>query len=131
MTLLPITLTIAGACGLLSLWLAFRVSRIRLRDKISLGDAGNAALLAHIRAHANFSEYAPLFLILLGLVELAVGSRLPLWVAGASFVLARVAHAIGMGRPPPNAYRVGGAAVTWLLLGGLAAYAIVLPYLAG
>lgn len=130
MILLPITLTIAGACGLVALWLALRVSQLRIRHGISMGDAGDATLLARTRAHANFSEYAPLFLILLGLVELAVGSRLPLWVAGAAFVLARMAHAAGMERPSPNTFRAGGTAVTWLLLGGLAAYAIALPYLA-
>lgn len=129
MTLLPITLTIAGAAALVSLWLAFRVSQLRLRHKISMGDAGNAELLARSRAHANFTEYAPLFLILLGVLELGAGSGFWLWIAGAAFVLARLAHGLGMSRPAPNALRAGGAGLTWLLLAALAAYAIALPYL--
>lgn len=128
MTVLPITLTIAAACGLMSLWLAFRVIVLRRREKVSIGHAGNDALLARMRAHSNFAEYAPLFVILLGLLELAVGSQSWLWLAGAGFVLARVAHAIGMDRPAPNALRMGGMIGTLLLLAGLAGYAIAVAY---
>lgn len=128
MTVLPITLTIAAACGLMSLWLAFRVIVLRRREKVSIGHAGNDALLPRMRAHSNFAEYAPLFVILLGLLELAVGSQSWLWLAGAGFVLARVAHAIGMDRPAPNALRMGGMIGTLLLLAGLAGYAIAVAY---
>lgn len=129
MTSLPITLTIAGACGLLALWLAFRVSQLRFRHKISIGDAGNDALMARMRAHANFSEYTPLFLILLAMLELAHGSALWLWVGGALFVLARVAHFLGMDRPAPNPFRIVGTVLTWLPLGAFAVAALVTPYL--
>lgn len=129
MTLLPITLTITGASGLLALWLAYRVTRLRFRHNISMGDAGNEALVARMRAHANFSEYTPLFLILLGLLELAHGSALLLWAGGALFVLARVAHLLGMERPAPNAFRIAGAALTWLALGAFAIAALLTPYL--
>jgi len=128
MTVLPITLTIAAACGFMSLWLAFRVIVLRRREKVSIGHAGNDTLHARIRAHSNFAEYAPLFVILLGLLELAVGSQSCLWFAGAGFVLARIAHAIGMDRPAPNAFRIGGVIGTLLLLGGLACYAIAVAY---
>lgn len=129
MTLLPITLTIAGACGLLSLWLAYRVSQLRLRHKILMGDAGNDALIVRMRAHANFSEYTPLFLLLLALLELAHGSALWLWIGGAVFVLARIAHFLGMDRPAPNILRAGGTAMTWLPLAAFAAMAVATPYL--
>ena len=129
MTLLPITLTIAGACGLLALWLAFRVSQLRLRHKVSVGDAGNDALLARMRAHANFTEYAPLFLLLLGVLELAHGSALWHWIGGALFVLSRVAHPLGMDRPAPNILRAGGIGLTWLCLGAFAVMALASPYL--
>lgn len=129
MTLLPITLTIAGACGLLALWLAARVTQLRMRHNISLGDAGNDALLGRMRAHANFAEYAPLFLILLALLELAHGAVSWLWIAGAVFVLARVAHLLGMDRPAPNALRIAGTMLTWLSLGALSGMALATPYL--
>ena len=126
--ILPISLTAAGAAALLSIWLALRVSHLRRLHRVSVGHGGNAAVEARMRAHANFAEYAPLFLILLALVEAAVGSSLWLWGAAILFILARLAHPFGMERPAPNALRMGGVAVTWLVLLGLAVCAIAIPY---
>jgi hypothetical protein len=129
--LLPITLTIAGAAALLNIWLARRVGQVRLRDKVSIGDGGNPALTARMRAHSNFVEYTPFFLILLALIELAVGSAAWLWGAAILFILGRIAHAFGMDRPQPDRLRLRmiGIIVTLLVLLGLALYAIALPYL--
>lgn len=122
---LPITLTIAGAAALLNIWLGWRVSQLRLRHKVSIGDEGNAQVTARMRAHANYAEYTPFFLILLGLIELAVGSPLWLWGIAIVYVLARIAHAFGMDRGRgPNPLRVGGVAVSWAALIALAAAAI-------
>jgi uncharacterized membrane protein YecN with MAPEG domain len=126
--ILPITLTIAGAAALINLWLGFRVSQLRWRHKVSIGDGGNSAVSTRMRAHSNFVEYTPFFVILLALIELARGSETWLWAAAILFILARLAHAFGMDRPAPNALRVAGAAVTWLVLLGLAVYALYLPY---
>lgn len=128
--ILPITLTMAGAATLLNVWLGFRVSRLRLRHKVSIGDEGNAAVAARMRAQANFVEYTPFFLILLGLVELARGSPTWLWAVAILYMLGRLAHPFGLERRGLNALRSGGIAVTWLVLLGLAAYALALPYLA-
>ena len=129
--ILPITLTIAGAAALLNIWLARRVGQMRLTHKVSIGDGGNEALIARMRAQANFIEYTPFVLILIGLIELAEGSRLWLWIVGAVYILARIAHGFGMDRPrsDPLRLRTIGIAVTALILFGLAVYAIVLPYL--
>ena len=54
MDVLTITLTIAGAAALLNLWLGMRVSQLRIRDKVAIGDGGNARIAARMRAHANF-----------------------------------------------------------------------------
>ena len=129
MNMLPITLTIAGAAALLNLWLGARVSQLRIRDKVSIGDGGNPAVAARMRAHANFVEYAPFFLILLGLVELARGSQTWLWGLGILFILGRLMHPFGMDRPSPNALRMGGTILTWLTLIGLAIYALAIPYM--
>lgn len=127
--ILPITLTIAGAAALLSIWLSLRVSQLRRQYKVSIGDGGNEAVRARMRAHANFVETTPIFLILLALVELGRGSPTWLWLVAILFILARLAHPFGMERPAPNGLRIGSILVTWLVLLGLAAYAIAIPYM--
>ena len=126
---LPISLTIAGAAALINVWLGTRVSQVRLSDKVSVGDGGNPRVACRMRAHANFVEYTPFFLILLALVELARGPAMWLWGVAILYVLARLAHPFGMDRPAPNKIRVGAMVVTWLVLIGLALYALSIPYL--
>jgi uncharacterized protein len=123
---LPVTLTIAAAAALLNLWLGLRITAARVRDKVLVGDGGLAPMTARMRAHANFAEYAPFVLILLALVELAGGWPTGLWIAGALFVVARVAHAFGMDRASANPLRAGGALVTWLVLAALAGWALAI-----
>lgn len=94
--LLPITLTTAAACGLLNLWLGARVGKVRIAEKVFIGDGGNELVLRRMRAQANFVEYAPIILILIAALELGVGSQTWLWVASVLFVLARVCHLFGM-----------------------------------
>ena len=127
--ILPITLTIAGAAALLNIWLSLRVSHLRRLHKVSIGDGGHEGVRTRMRAHANFAEATPIFLILLALVELAKGSPLWLWLAGILFILARLAHPFGMERPAPNALRMGSVGISWLVLLALGAYAIAIPYL--
>ena len=118
MTTLPITLTIAGAAALLNIWLAYRVSAQRRQHKVSLGHGGNPGLEARMRAHGNYVEYTPFFLILLGLIELARGAETWLWLVAIIFIVGRILHAFGMDRPAPNALRVIGILLTWLTLAG-------------
>ena len=129
MTTLPITLTIAAAAALINIWLGSRVSRVRIRDKVLTGDGGNDRILCRMRAQANFVEYTPFFLILLGLIELARGSATWLWAVSIVYILARLAHPFGMDRRAPNLLRMGSVIVTWAVLVGLAAYALSIPYL--
>ncbi len=105
--LLPITLTFAAACALLNLWLAIRCARFRISDKIMHGDAGHALLAKRMRAHANFIEYTPIVLILFALIELAAGPSLWLWIGALAYILARIAHGIGMDADKPTAWRAG------------------------
>lgn len=126
--ILPITLTIAGAAAILLIWLASRVSRLRRAFKVGVGDGGNEALLRRIRAHGNYTENMPIVLILLGLIELAGGDRRILWAAGIAFILARIAHALGMDRPSPNLLRMIGMGVNALVLIGLAGWALSFAY---
>ena len=128
--LLPITLTLAAASALLALWLAIRVSRARMSAQVAIGDGGDPLLITRMRAHANFVEYTPFVLILIALVELARGPKTWLWIVAIVYVLARISHAFGMERKPPNALRAGGILVTMVVLIVLAAYALVIVYTA-
>ncbi|QLC25277.1 MAPEG family protein [Parasphingopyxis algicola] len=123
---LEITLIIAAAAALLNIWLAVRVGRVRTSEKVSVGDGGNELLTRRMRAHANFAEYTPFFLILLALVELAWGASLWLWGAAILFILGRIAHGFGM--DGNDKLRAFGTFSTLLVLLGLAIYALVIAY---
>ena len=124
--ILPITLTIAGAAALLNVWLGRRAGQVRMANRIWIGDGGNEALVARMRAQANFVEYTPFVLILIALVELARGSEAWLWVVGVVYIVARILHGFGMDRPLPDPLKLRfiGTLLTGLILIGLALYAI-------
>jgi uncharacterized membrane protein YecN with MAPEG domain len=126
--ILPVTLVIAAAIGLINVWLALAVGRNRVSSKINLGDGGEAAMTARIRAHGNLTEYAPTVLILMALIELARGPSLWLWIVGAVFILVRLAHAFGIVRPAPSALRMIGALGTWVVIIVLAIWALAISY---
>ena len=139
MTLLPITLTIASLAALLLLWLSIAVIRQRLATESSLGDGGGldmtatggknyAPLQVAIRCQGNFTEYVPILLILLGLLEVGGGSAAFLWVCGIILLVGRVLHVIGMNRPAPNPFRVAGMLSTFGLLIIFAGYGLFLVW---
>jgi uncharacterized protein len=123
---LPITLVTAGAAAIINFWLAMRVGRARHSESVSIGDGGNLKLIARMRAQANFVEYAPFVLILIGLIEFTAGTSLWLWAVAAIFLLSRVAHPLGM--DGLRYARSAGIVVTFLVMVGLAIYAVVLPF---
>lgn len=100
-----------------------RVGQSRIKNKVSLGDGNNPALLARIRAHANFVETTPFALI--GLFAMASLSAAPiiLHIFGAGFTFGRIAHAHGMAQE--NALGKGrtlGAMLSLLTFVGMAVY---------
>lgn len=121
-----ITLLVAAALGLLDLWLGVRLSLLRRRNRVSVGDGGQPAVEARMRAHANFTEYVPIALILMMLIELCAGGSTRLWLLGAVLVIARLLHPFGMDRPAPNAPRAAGAILTWAVLLALVIWAATL-----
>ncbi len=129
MIILPVTLTAAGLAALLNIWIANRVGRVRGQEKVLIGDGGNARLIAAMRAHANYVEYTPFVLVLLGFIEVGVGSQWWLWMVALVYLVGRVAHALGMTLDSPLRLRLIGTVVTMLTLAGLGIYAITLPHL--
>lgn len=124
---MSVTLVTAGLCGLIFFILSLQVSLVRRAQKVSLGDGGNDLLLSRIRAHANFAEYVPLALILIGVIETEAGESIGLSAAGTLLILSRVAHAIGMhSRSGP--FRAAGTIGTYIVLVGTSIWAIVVAF---
>ena len=124
--MLTISLAFAAACALINLWLAVRCGQVRTAEKISHGDGGSVLLGRRMRAHANFTEFTPIVLILFVLVEAALGASIWLWAVAGLYVLARICHAIGMDADKDAPTRMIGILVTFLVtlgLAGTAAYA--------
>lgn len=126
--LLPITLTTAGAAALLNFWLSFRIATLRSSENIWVGDGGHPLLTARMRAQLNFAEYAPIVLILIGLVEAGKGTQLWLEIVAGVFIVGRICHAFGMDGWKPG--RMIGMACTAPVMIGLGVYAIVIAAMA-
>lgn len=60
------------------------------------GDGGDDVLRRRIRAFGNFSEYAPICLILLALLEAQGAGTTWLWLTATLLVAGRVIHGLGM-----------------------------------
>jgi len=119
----PITLLTAAAAVAVNIWLGARVVRSRRDNGVRIGDGGNEAVLRRMRAQANFLENTTLFLFLLIALELSGANRMALGLIAASFMLARVSHAVGMDGPHLYRWRVAGMITTVLALIALALWA--------
>ncbi|MEF8794693.1 MAPEG family protein [Thiohalorhabdus sp.] len=121
----PITGLYAALCALVLLGLAVRVSWVRRRAEIFLGDGGDPALQRAVRAHANAAENMPLALLLLLTVELAGTAGWLLHGAGIALVAGRILHGWGLNRSAGASFgRVAGMALTWGTMGVLAGIAL-------
>lgn len=111
-----ITIIYAGILALMLVALSAYVVAGRVKNRVSLGDGGNEDMTVRIRAHANFAEHVPLALIAMGLLETRGTAGWVLHLMGIVLVLSRLAHPIGLRRPPPNPLRGGAVVGTWLVL---------------
>ncbi|WP_417621085.1 MAPEG family protein [Parasphingorhabdus sp.] len=101
---LPVTGLAAAICALLLIYCAYATVKVRIASQIGFGDGDNPDLLAARRTHANLSEHAPVFLIMLAVLELANAHHLGLTAIAAIFLIGRVAHIVGM-----NQHHKGGS----------------------
>jgi len=86
----------AAALMLMQMVLMGLVIKQRGTSDVLIGDGGVDAMQQAVRAHGNFIENAPTFLIGLALIELMVGANTWVIVMGSVFVLGRLLHAVGM-----------------------------------
>ena len=123
------TAVYAALLALVFLGLSGWVMAGRVSDNVLLGDGGDAALLKRVRSHANFSEYVPLALILVGLLEAGGGSHGLVQGLLLALLVGRVLHPVGMFAPPNSprqfACRGGGMLLTLATL-AIAAIALLL-----
>ena len=133
---MTITLISASLLGLLLFALTMNIVKYRMATKTSMGDADNPDLLRAVRAHGNLIEYAPLMLILIGLLEYNRFSMPFVLGLSIAFVLGRILHGLGLGYPglfpdDTNKFRQFGALITMICLlvasvaGLLAAYRFI------
>jgi uncharacterized membrane protein YecN with MAPEG domain len=105
--------------GLLVLWflvLSWRV--IQRRGKgIYLGDGGDQALLRVIRGHANFAEYVPLALLMMGFLEVSRFSIYVLHALGIVVLVARLLHGYALSFTAHSSFgRFWGSTLTFVVL---------------
>lgn len=117
MTALQAVALYAGLNTLLLLGLALNVSRIRRREKISLGTGSHTLLERAVRTHANGIENVALGLICLWL--LATLGYGPIWIHALGFALTfgRAFYSYGLlSQPGPSMGRIVGTGLTWAML---------------
>ena len=105
--------------GLLALWfvlLSVRVVNLRRRGN-PFGDNGDIEIKRIVRAQANFAEYVPLALLLMGFLEVTRYSIYLLHALGLTLLIARILHglALSFGRQVPFG-RATGAGLTFIVL---------------
>ena len=129
---MPITAFYAALLAPLFILLAVRVIRRRRGARVAIGDGGDKLLLRRMRVHANFAEYAPFALVLMGLAESLGAHRWLLHAAGAALVAARIVHAVGVSQAKENfRLRISGMAGTLTVIGVLALACVVMSARAG
>ena len=122
----PITALYLAVFAVFACALAFPAGAQRGRTGISVGDGGKPELLLASRRHANFVEYVPYLMIMLGALELNGASATTLHVLGGSLFVARVLHAFGLKadtiKNVNRALGAGGTLLITLVAAGLLTY---------
>lgn len=112
--------------GLLLVVLSFRVSSLRNRHKVAIGDGDNPDLQRAVRAQANFVEYVPMCLLLILVGQGMAISGWIILIAMIALVVGRVAHALGLSaRAGPSTGRLVGTLLTWLVLAGMSVVLLI------
>jgi uncharacterized membrane protein YecN with MAPEG domain len=84
--------------GLLPIYigLAFRVIKKRREFKVPVGTGNQSELETAIRAHGNFSEYVPFFLLLLLVAEINGAPKWLLILCALMMIAGRLIHAVAI-----------------------------------
>lgn len=107
-----LSLLFAGLCALIQTALTVLVVRRRLQAKIAFLDGGDKELMLRVRAHGNFTETAPMALLLMALLELNGLAAVWLWGLGGLLICGRLLHAYGLLGKRTHRARVVGMSMT-------------------
>jgi len=91
-----VTLLYGSLSALLVGALGVNVSRLRVGKQAFVGAAQDPELTQAVRAHGNATEYVPLQILLLLLLELSGVSGMPLHLLGGLIFTSRLLHAVGV-----------------------------------
>ncbi len=124
----------AACLSFLFIALTIHTIKGRRQNRVPLGDNNKYDLQKRIRAHSNFAEYTPIFLILLGVLEYLALPGYGLHLLGGLFLAARLSHAYGLtiaeryeeGKLLNSKYRVRGMAGTFFAIGTSASLILIL-----
>jgi uncharacterized membrane protein YecN with MAPEG domain len=114
----PITLLYGGALALIFFALSIRVIQGRAgKDRPGLGDGGDPMMLRRIRGHANFAEYVPLILVLMGFLEASGVKAWQLHTIGGTLLVGRILHGYTFAFTKSSVIgRTGGILLTFVAL---------------
>ncbi|HWK37406.1 MAG TPA: MAPEG family protein [Hyphomicrobium sp.] len=116
--MLQITAFYAALLAILFLVLSARVITWRQAHRVEFEHGGDLELRRRIRAHANFAEYVPLTLVVMGLAESMSPPNILVHLCGVLLLAGRLLHAYGISHTPPIIrYRVYGMVLTTVALG--------------
>lgn len=114
---MPITLISASLLGLLLVYLSYMVTNVRRRPTHGTAESDGDDLHNAVRAHGNLIEYAPMGLILIGLLERSNSNFYFVAILAAIFVVARYMHGLTFGKIDGfNRYRFMGTLFTFISL---------------
>jgi uncharacterized protein len=113
----------ASLLAILFVVLSIRTIRLRRKLQIAVGDQDNLEMLRAMRVHSNFSEYVPIGLILIYLMETSAAYPWLIHAIGCSLLIGRLSHAYGVSQAKEKfQYRVFGMAMTFTCILTSAAY---------
>ncbi len=124
-----VTAFYAAILALIYLGLSFWVVAGRGKLKVVHGDGGHHTLQRRIRAHANFSEYVPIILILCALLEARGAGGLTITLLLLPLTIVRLMHPVGMVARENSLqqylFRAPAALITWIVMAAAAILLLV------
>jgi uncharacterized membrane protein YecN with MAPEG domain len=119
----------AGILGLFYVALSFKVIILRRKYQVGIGHGEERELHRAIRVHGNFSEYVPMALFLLLLLELNGVQMWILHVLGSMLFLGRILHVMGLSKSAGSSTpRFVGGLLTFLMMAAAAVFNVLVVY---